>query len=419
MDHLTPGKVAFRTFGCRTNTFDSDAMVANLEANGWILDSEYQQADVVVVNTCTVTQFARKECELFIRKMEALGKRVIATGCAVEDPDFLPSKASVLKMAKRGSIHEFLSGTASSLLPDSELLDFSLIQSRKRPHIKIQEGCDRSCSYCIIPSTRGAGRSFDFSLLLRQAKLLEQNGVAEIVLTGTHMGAYRWPQDGVNLKLHDLIAQILENTSQIFIRVGSLHPHEWTMEMVELWKHPRMRPYVHLSLQHTETDVLKAMARGYARKHVEEFFERMNTYLPQVYIGMDYVVGYPTETDENHERSFELLSQVDFAKIHAFPYSPRPGTRGAQLKPLVDRIVTDRAKRLRQLSNQKEEMFIQKHLLGKTRDVVWESEHLASTPELIKVHGEKSLGKTITITRDDSGKLMAQASVGLGQMVGV
>ena len=232
-------------------------------------------------------------------------------------------------------------------------------QDRTRAFLKIQDGCDSFCTFCIIPFARGKSKSLPATFLVEAIKRLEEEDVKEVVLTGVHIGDYKDENKG----LEDLLAHLLEKTSIPRIRLTSLEPIEITDKLLDCYKEDRMCPHFHISLQSASSSVLKSMKRKYNRKEVEIAFQKIAQTVPHAFVGMDIIVGFPSESQKDFEESYELLKDHSWTNIHVFPYSPRKGTYAAsKYESLPQTQVIQRAGLLRHLSETRFNSHIKKQV---------------------------------------------------------
>lgn len=327
-------KIFIQTFGCRTNIYDTALIKAYINDDNIELTSE-NSADTIIVNSCSVTNSADAQCRNYIRKMNKLGKRVILTGCGAnllgkklfEDGEIF----GVFSMGLKSQIGEILYSnqpffkiTGTNFKDEKPLKTFS---AHTKAFVKIEEGCDFSCSYCIIPHLRGKARSISESKILNEVEILAQNGFSEIVLTGTNIGSYG-KDSGSNL------ARLLKKISIINgikrIRLGSLEPSQIDDEFKEILGEIWLEKHLHIALQHTSQKMLNIMRRrNKALKDIElfEFLSKKGFAL-----GTDFIVGHPGESEEIWLEALENFKKFPLTHIHAFVYSKRDNTHSATMK---------------------------------------------------------------------------------------
>eukprot|EP01029_Cantina_marsupialis_P015878 TRINITY_DN35033_c0_g1_i1.p1 TRINITY_DN35033_c0_g1~~TRINITY_DN35033_c0_g1_i1.p1 ORF type:complete len:425 (-),score=100.72 TRINITY_DN35033_c0_g1_i1:155-1429(-) len=328
-------KVYFKTFGCRTNLFDTQVMMSNLK--DFEVTQDEKQADIVVINSCTVTNSADSTARGYINSLNRLDKppRVVFTGCGVWTKGenlFKEDKIdSLFGHSEKEHINELLQKEERFFdAGDLEHIDDTIVEEfigKSRAFIKIQEGCDFRCSYCIIPYVRGDARSYKEDKILEQISTLASNGFGEFILTGTNVGSY-------GKKQHTSLAKLLKKISQIKgvrrIRMGSIEPIQIDDEFKEIINEPFMAKHLHIALQHTSKEMLKIMNRRNKVLSDLELFEFLkdNGYA----LGTDFIVGHPGETDELWKEAMENLHRFPLTHIHAFTYSKRDGTPSATMR---------------------------------------------------------------------------------------
>ena len=330
-------KIYFKTFGCRTNIYDTQLIKSNLKS-GEITHDE-QGADVVVINSCTVTNGADADVRNYVNKMNRLGKKILLTGCgAVSRGEELYKNGSVFGvfgMSQKEKIDEFLSsrskfydiggldGIEKNLVSDYE--DYT------KAFIKIQEGCDFNCSYCIIPSVRGRSRSSSEDAILKEAASLAANGFNEIVLTGTNIGSYG---KAAGTSLGALLQKLGAIRGIRRIRLGSIEPSQIDASFREILSEPWLERHLHIALQHTSQKMLSIMRRrNSALRDLELFCELAERGFA---LGTDFIVAHPGESEEIWLEAVENFKKFPLTHLHAFIFSPRQGTASASLKGRID-----------------------------------------------------------------------------------
>lgn len=354
------------TFGCKVNTYDSGLMEKNLQR--WGFNDQWKDRRVHILNTCAVTAEATKEAVKSIRRLKAKDPfcTVVVTGCSAQvDTTVYESLAGAdLVVANSHKnflpeiIEKYFKGEIKDKVFKSNIFRKEDLEAgggeesqHTRAFLKIQDGCNSFCSYCIIPYARGKSRSIPVDVLVSRIKDLERTGYNEVVLTGVHIGDYSDSKESQDLVLEDLVEAVLARTSIPRIRLTSLEPVEVSERLLDLFADPRMCPHFHMSIQSAEDQVLKDMKRKYSANEVRASLETIHRRLPQAFVGMDVIVGFPTETDDRFQKTYELLASTPWTRLHVFPYSERSGTRAAQMSESV--IPTERKRRsefLRELS---------------------------------------------------------------------
>ena len=356
-------RVFLKTFGCRTNIYDSQIMAQNLK-DFVLVDSE-AEADIVVVNSCTVTNSADSSARSYISGLQKQGKKVVLAGCgAISKGESLFADKKVFGVfghSEKKNINTLLKSTGRFFAPgDLTSLDETIVEdfsSRSKAFIKIQEGCDFSCSYCIIPSVRGGARSQSETKILRQVEKLAANGYGEFVLTGTNIGSY-------GKDTGSSIATLLKRMSMIRgvrrIRLGSLEPVQIDDAFMEILEEPWMERHLHIALQHTSETMLRIMRRRNALERDLKLFE---TIAEKGYaLGTDYIVGHPGESEALWQEGLENFKRFPITHLHVFTYSRREGTHAATLRGTVNgKVAKERLKILEAITEENNYRFRKRH----------------------------------------------------------
>ncbi len=383
-------KVAFYTLGCKVNQYETEAMQKLFEAAGYEISGDIETADIVVVNTCTVTALSSQKSRQIIRRaVRANENAVIAVvGCyAQSEPEEISKIAGVdviIGTAERTKIVELvaqaLNNRAEKICRVGDVEKISAFEElphapqRTRAFLKIEDGCNNFCSYCIIPFVRGRVRSRSLESIRAECDQLKNLGYKEIVLTGIHIGAYGKDfRDDTNLV--DAIKTVLDAANPARLRLGSIESVEMTDALIDLMKNDsRICNHVHLPLQSGCDEILKLMRRPYTTKNFATLTEKLVAEIPNISIGTDLIVGFPNETEELFAETMEFIRSQPFSKIHVFPFSARAGTVAAamdnQISPQIKKL---RAGRAIEVSNIKEKIFAEK-LIGKTVEIIAETE---------------------------------------------
>ncbi|HEY3268047.1 MAG TPA: tRNA (N(6)-L-threonylcarbamoyladenosine(37)-C(2))-methylthiotransferase MtaB [Armatimonadota bacterium] len=379
-------RVAVATLGCKANQYESGRMAADFAARGYDIVAESEPADILVINTCTVTNVADSKSRRQIRRMKRLNPQalVVATGCAAEiDPAgiaaaagidlVVPNRAkaslvgnAIALGARRGYPLPTLSEDATPANAASCRLP-SL--GRTRALLMVQDGCGYKCSYCIIPTARPVRVSRPFDAIIEEAEALAADGYREIVLTGISIGSWREGQR----RLHHLVRRLAEVSGLAHIRMSSIEPKTVSAPLIDAFAElPQCCRHFHIPLQAGEDATLKAMNRYYDTATFARLIERIRQRMPDAGISTDVITGFPTETDEQFERTVRFCEEMDFAKIHVFPFSPRAGTPAAALR---DEVGPERRKertaRLIALSDDGARWWADRHV-GEVVDVIAE-----------------------------------------------
>ncbi|PZT47545.1 tRNA (N(6)-L-threonylcarbamoyladenosine(37)-C(2))-methylthiotransferase MtaB [Helicobacter valdiviensis] len=356
-------KVYFKTFGCRTNLFDTQVMINSLQDFSHTLYEE--DSDIVVVNSCTVTNGADSGVRNYVNRLQNEGKRIYFTGCGVKTQGKeLFNKGLVFGVfghSLKEKINELLNAK-NSFLDEGELnsLDSTIITEfvgKSRAFIKIQEGCDFACSYCIIPSVRGSARSFELKKILEQINILAQNGFSEFILTGTNMGS--WGKD-VGESLSTLVREICQIDGVVRLRLGSLEPSQIDEKFLELLENQKIERHLHIALQHTSPFMLKLMNRQNTYPKDLELFN----FLAQkgFALGSDYIIGHPQESEEVWQEALENFKALPLTHLHSFIYSKRDNTKSALLKADVPGNIARNRKQILEKITQENNFALRKKL---------------------------------------------------------
>lgn len=367
MDHSL--KYQIHTFGCKVNTYDTGLIQKNLNSHGFSpVISGDKSARIHVLNTCAVTAEATKEALRYIRRLKVKDPfcTVVVTGCAaqVDTGAFsnLPGADLVVANSHKGSLPELLNkhflGTLTEKVFKSNIFKKEDLEagggeekSHTRTFLKIQDGCNSFCTYCIIPYARGKSRSIPIAHLVQRINDLYAEGSREVVITGVHIGDY---EDLVGTKkyvMEDLLENLLVKTKMPRFRLSSLEPVEVSERLLDLYQDTRLCPHFHMSIQSANTDVLYHMKRKYTQEDVRNSLLSIADRVPGAFVGMDVIVGFPTETEDNFLDTYKTLQELPWTKIHVFPYSERQGTRAAAMQESVyPHIRAERAAKLRALS---------------------------------------------------------------------
>nr|WP_236033152.1 tRNA (N(6)-L-threonylcarbamoyladenosine(37)-C(2))-methylthiotransferase MtaB [Helicobacter turcicus] len=330
-------KVYFKTFGCRTNLFDTQVMINALKD---FIQTPYEEdSDIVVVNSCTVTNGADSGVRNYINRLQNEGKRVYFTGCGVQTQgQTLLEKglvSGVFGHSHKERINALLKQESKFYLKDNlEALEQEILSDfvgKSRAFIKIQEGCDFVCSYCIIPSVRGKARSFSQDKILKQVQNLIQKGFSEFIITGTNMGS--WGKD-FGLNIATLVESLCAISSLKRLRIGSLEPSQIDEKFLEVLENEKIERHLHIALQHTSSKMLKIMNRYNTFEKDLKLFNALRN--KGFALGSDFIVGHPGESEEIWKEAFENFSQLPLTHLHSFIYSPRDNTPSALLKDRIN-----------------------------------------------------------------------------------
>jgi len=347
-------KYSIVTFGCRVNQADSLRLEEDLRARGGV-ESASREADLVIVNTCSVTATADQGARQAIRRIarENPNARIVATGCyATRCEDEVAALPGVVRVVRNPDKHAWLS-VGQDFSPDSGPCGQPIepgIAGRTAFTIRAQTGCEERCSYCIIPSTRGASRSVPVAALVREVKRVAAAGFKEVIVTGVHLGSF-----GRDLSpqasLLDLLRALESIEADVTFRISSLEPMDCSPAIVAfVASSPRFMPHFHLPLQHASDRMLAAMRRPYTLDYYRRLVDGIVDRLPHASIGTDMIVGFPGETDADFAANLAYLPSSPLSHVHVFPYSDRPGTEASAMPGKVHgSVIRDRGARLREI----------------------------------------------------------------------
>jgi threonylcarbamoyladenosine tRNA methylthiotransferase MtaB len=396
-------RVFVQSFGCRASQADGAAIEAALQERGCVAVHDVASADLVIVNTCTVTHAADVDARRAIRGIhrDHPNAQILVTGCyaqrAPQELAHIGGVKWVVGNSHKTQIAEVVLGGREDYHGQVLVSDFSATsdflatpvkdarEDRTRPNLKVQDGCSNRCSFCVIPSVRGRSRSASLESVIEQVRDLAQR-YCEIVLSGINLG--RWGRDlPGGLRFVDLLKTILGETSITRIRISSVEPMDWSESLLELVANePRIAKHVHLPLQSGSDVVLKRMFRKYRTRHYASRLAIANGLMPDAAIGADVMTGFPGETDEEFEETVRFIEEQPFTYLHVFTYSERPGTLAADSGQAVAMPVRrERTRILREISARKNLEFRQR-MIGKTlRAVTLEQRGMALTTNFLKV----------------------------------
>ena len=383
-------KVAFCSLGCKVNQYETNAMAQKFVANGYEIVEFDEYADVYIVNTCTVTNIADRKSRQMLRRAKEINKdaTLVACGCyaqvAKEELKKIPEIDLIIGNNEKNDIisiienHIAQKGTEDIVSDVMYKLDYvelgtTTYTEKTRAVIKIQDGCDRFCSYCLIPYARGHIRSRKIENVIEEIKKVVEEGINEVVITGIHIASYGRDFKGENIGLIDLLEEINKIKGLHRIRLGSIEPTIITEEFVKrLSKLDKICDHFHLSLQSGCTETLKRMNRRYTTEEFKEVTKRLRTKFPNAALTTDIIVGFLGETEEEFNMTYEFLKEIAFYKMHVFKYSQRKGTKAAVMPNQIDgKVKEERSKKLIELSNENEYNYNKKYI-GREVEVLFE-----------------------------------------------
>lgn len=385
-------KVAFTTLGCRVNQYETEAMIEKFIKEGYEVVAFEGYSDVYVINTCTVTNMSDKKSRQMISRARRINEDAViaAVGCysqiAPEEVAKIEGVDVVLGTKNKGDIVYWVNRAreereqviqVEDVLRNDVFEDLRIdkYQDRTRAFLKIQDGCNRFCSYCLIPFARGAVCSREPEKIMKEVKELAAHGFKEIILSGIHIASY-----GADLNGDWNLVRILQEIDTIEgidrVRIGSIDPQFFTEGVIEkISSLKKLCPHFHLSLQSGCDDTLKRMNRRYTTSEYRKIVEDLRENIKNVSITTDIIAGFPGETEEEFNITYEFLKEIKLSKMHIFKYSPRKGTKAAEMKNQIDgKIKDERSRKLIELDKELEKEFMSK-FIGKTMSVLYEQKH--------------------------------------------
>ena len=368
-------KIAIETLGCKLNQAETEALQRQFVRAGYELVQQPIEADVYILNTCTVTHTADAKARHLLRMARRQNPDIfiIATGCyaqrAAAEITAIAGVDCVVDNREKSNLLEILKGIPQKEQSAKEPAAASA-PFRTRSFLKIQDGCQNFCSYCIVPFVRSSETSVPSASIIDEINQRFAEGYQEVVLTGTRVGGYAFE----GLDLTGLLSRILDETKIPGVRLSSLQPQEISPALIKLWQDSRLCPHFHLSLQSGSAGVLKRMHRRYSPEEYRKTVELIRREVPAVAITTDVIVGFPGETDAEFEESLEFCKEMGFARIHVFSYSPRSGTAAAKIAGQVtDKVKKERSRQMLALAEESAQKF-RERFTGEALDVLWEKQ---------------------------------------------
>lgn len=430
-------KAASFALGCKVNQYESEAIAELFAEKGYEIVGIDEEADVYVINTCTVTNFGDKKSRQLIRKVKRQNENAIVAvvGCYAQTaPKELmeiagvnlvigtKDRAQIVEMVEQYDRANGVENHVSDIMKERvfEPLSIQKLANRTRAYLKIQDGCSQYCSYCIIPYARGPIRSREPQEVVAEVKRLAENGFKEVVLTGIHVASYG--KDRRDTSLPEILKQVHEVEGIERIRFSSIEPNVVTEEFAQTMATlPKVCDHFHLSLQSGCDKTLKEMNRKYDTEKYRQAAATLRKYLPKVALTTDIIVGFPGETEEDFRESYAFAEEIGFAKIHVFPYSPKRGTPAAARKDqLLNAVKAERSHTLIQLSDKMAAEFLA-DAVGTDAEVLYERAvgdgiYEGHTTNYMKVHGRSEVDLTnrickTHITRAEGEMLFGDAEV--------
>ena len=375
-------KAAIHTLGCKVNIYESEYIINILKENGYQIVDFDSKADIYIINTCTVTNTSDKKSEKMIKRARKQNKDaiIIAMGCHAQikgdniDADIIignKDKSKIISLIEEYQENKNKIKRIYNLDNISfEDMYISSFNSHTRAFVKIQDGCDAFCSYCIIPYARGPIRSKDPKTVIKEITSLVENGYKEIILTGIHTGKYG---KDINYTFEQLLKDIIKIKNLYRIRISSIEINELTDPILDLIKDNKIiAKHLHIPLQSGSDKILKLMDRKYDLKFYKDRIEKIRKMIKDVSITTDLIVGFPNEDEKDMEDTLKFLKEIKFTKIHTFPYSKREGTKAASMENQIDETIKrKRVKTVLELSDQLEQDFYQSKL-NETEELIIE-----------------------------------------------
>ncbi len=400
-------KVAFYTLGCKVNQYETNSMMEEFINAGYEVVDYESFADVYVVNTCTVTNMSDRKSRQILRRAKEINNESVlcAVGCyaqvakseleKIDDIDLIlgtnDKRNIVCKVEEYMENHKKLT-EVSDVMSERKYVEWESIAytDKARAEVKVEDGCDRYCTYCIIPYARGPVRSRKIEDVCEEVKRIVSTGIKEVVITGIHISSYGKDLPG-KPKLIELLEKINDIGGVERIRLGSLEPLIIDDEFVSRIKVlDKVCNHYHLSLQSGCDATLERMNRRYKTGEFREIVKRLRDNIPEVALTTDIIVGFPGETDEEFNQTYNFLSEIKFSKMHVFKYSPRKGTKAEKFPNQVDgNVKEERSSALIEMSNKNEEEFAEQYL-EKEIEVLFEREHDGHTTNYLEVESEES-----------------------------
>jgi len=380
--------ISVATLGCKVNQFESEALMSALEQKGYGIVPFDEGADITIINTCTVTHRADFQSRQMIRRAFRSNPKslIIVTGCYSQvEPEVMTKIEGVrylLGNKEKGQIPELLPLMQKDELPQIQVSDIQKetvfwdiplhsFQRHTRAFLKIQDGCDAHCSYCIVPYARGPSRSLPPEKLIEHLRVLKEKRFKEVVLTGIHIGSY-----GMDLTppfpLEKLLRRIEEEKIPDRIRLSSIEPLDFSADLISfLSQSTKVCPHLHIPIQSGDDEILRLMNRNYDHFLLLDLIQELHQSIPKLAIGADVIVGFPGETEEKFEHTYELIKSLPFSYLHIFPFSKRKGTPASQFPWRVDEaVIKKRAEKMRELGKKKRQAFYHQFLHQELRVLV-------------------------------------------------
>ena len=374
-------KIAFKTLGCRVNLYETDALASRFKAAGYEIVDADENTDIFVVNTCTVTNQSDQKCRQALHQIRRQHPEslIVATGCMVNHRknELLENKTVdyAIDNERKYALFNIIDKHFKGEQVDPEGLDVDLFGYQPafdtfhtRSLIKIHDGCNNFCSYCLIPMVRGRATSRSDKDIYDNIRSVVDHGFKEIVLTGVNMGRYQY-QD---VNFEGLVENILNIDGDFRLRISSIEPDNFSDRFLRLFENEKLAPHMHICLQSGAENTLKAMRRHYTAAEFKNMCERIKTAIPDFNITTDLIVGFPGETEEDFLESAELCREIGFSHIHTFKYSVRNGTKAATMpNQIPEKIKTERSAVIRNISSENKKRYFEQ-MIGKQQKMLIE-----------------------------------------------
>ncbi len=374
-------KIAFKTLGCRMNLYETDALASRFKAAGYEIVNADEDTDIFVVNTCTVTNQSDQKCRQALHQIRRQHPEslIVATGCMVNHRknELLENKTVdyAIDNERKYALFNIIDKHFKGEQVDPEGLDVDLFGYQPafdtfhtRSLIKIHDGCNNFCSYCLIPMVRGRATSRSDKDIYDNIRSVVDHGFKEIVLTGVNMGRYQY-QD---VNFEDLVENILNIDGDFRLRISSIEPDNFSDRFIRLFENEKLAPHMHICLQSGAENTLKAMRRHYTAAEFKNMCERIKTAIPDFNITTDLIVGFPGETEDDFMESAEMCREIGFSHIHTFKYSIRNGTKAATMpNQIPEKIKTERSAVIRNISSENKKRYFEQ-MLGKPQKMLIE-----------------------------------------------
>lgn len=374
--------IAFRTLGCRLNQYETDALASSFDKAGYVITEDEDNADIVIINSCTVTNQSDKKSRQAMQhalKQERSDRLILMTGCSVNNHKEALSQTAGVKYfvenEQKSHILSIVDAHFRGEILDPDTLPEDLFgyapadrTFHTRSTIKIQDGCDNFCTFCIIPQVRGRAVSRPIQEILENIKQVIEFGYKEIILTGVNIGRYE--NEGKNFD--DLIEEILELPGDFRVRISSIEPDGFGDKLFRLFEHPKLTPHMHICLQSGSERILLQMRRMYTARRFREITEKIRTIIPDFNFTTDIIVGFPGETENDFIETANLAREIGFSHIHTFKYSRRKGTRADRMTDQIKgNEMTRRSEIIRQISESNKRKY-RSLMIGKEQKVLIE-----------------------------------------------